>query len=140
MCSHSHDSLQQCTSVSAKQICQLSEMSAVLASCRGGSALGSCVAVSASFLPGTAAAPTPDNPTSPPLPAPLPDPRSPAASERATPVLITHGDADDMVAREDVDATVKLLNVHNGEQPTCCLVPLPAEVPDSASYRRKSYL
>lgn len=85
--------------------------------------MGSCVAISASFLPGTAAAPTTDNPTSPPLPAPLPDPRSPAASERATPVLITHGDADDRVAREDVDATVKLLNLHKGEAANVLLGP-----------------
>lgn len=36
-------------------------------------------------------------------------------AQAATPVLITHGDADTRVARADVEMTVAKLNEHKGE-------------------------
>ena len=67
--------------------------------CRGDAALGSCAAVSAALLLPEASA----------LGSPLnlsPD------GGGGTPVLITHGDADSVVPRADVSATVALLNSH----------------------------
>lgn len=62
--------------------------------CRSSCALGSCIAVSAALLPAVDV---------------------PETATAATPVLITHGDLDVVVLREDVERTVSLLNAHKGE-------------------------
>mmetsp|Transcript_3504 Transcript_3504/g.10151 ORF Transcript_3504/g.10151 Transcript_3504/m.10151 type:complete len:576 (-) Transcript_3504:253-1980(-) len=107
----------------------------IAALCTGNSALGSCAAVSAAMLPEAAAIRSPlfikpllCNADRAVVSSSSEQPTGSGAKRRATshsnndkssatgigaagtPVLITHGDADTVVARSDVDATVELLN------------------------------